>query len=742
MSIGAKKMTLPVYLKTWIAAACVAVGMGTVQAADLPSTSGPYAYYADRVPIRKVLQDFCAAIGATLKMDADVSATINGRLNAASGKEFLDRLTANHGLSWYYNGGTLHIAKLTAQQTKSFPVSAGSIGGLKQALKELGVLDDRFGWAELIDQGLVIVSGPPDYVQVIGKTITSLPLAPSGQQQVFVFRLKHASVEDRTIFYRDKQRTVVGIATILKSLIGAPGPLGATPSAGAEQLVATGIVAPLPSALSNFSLPSLLSPLPSPLPRSQNSAGDTPRSLREPSSGKTKATGGGSDTGNKSAFDAGAGASIEADTRLNAIIVKDAPERFPMYQKLIAMLDVPVPMIEIEARIIDVNKKRVSELGFDWGAASNNAAFTFGDPTRAPGLSDLALGIRARVASNTVVLDGASYLLARIRALETVGDARTVSRPSILTTDNLGALIDLSQTFYTSVSGERVANLVPVTVGTMLKVTPHMIEKDGERHIQMVVDIEDGTLVTRPGLSLPVVQKSTIATQAVILENQSLLIGGYSSENTQDQELRIPLLSDIPVLGRLFISTQRDTNKLDRLFLITPRIVDPAALAKAVTTALPLPLPLPDAPPASAPLPTATPDDTPLTPPAEALPFSTSGLKLTSNLNLTSVADISTAVALQEVSSGAGSGRDELIEALTMALPATLPASAPLTLAYEFSANAMKLTNFLGPMKTADVSAAIALHEAATGSDRQRARAASLNQRTKRDEQWSQEFAR
>jgi type III secretion protein C len=250
------------------------------------------------------------------------------------------------------------------------------------------------------------------------------------------------------------------------------------------------------------------------------------------------------------------------------------------------MIDVPVAMIEIEARIIDIEKTKLTELGFDWAVAAKNASFVFGDPGRAASAGDFALGINARVSSNTVILSGSSYLLSRIQALESAGDAQVIARPSILTTDNLGALIDLSQTFYASVSGERVANLVPVTVGTMLKVTPHLIEREGQRQIQMVVDIEDGTLVSREGLSLPVVKKSTLATQAVILENQSLLIGGYNMENAENALKKIPLLSDLPVVGQLFTTSYANREKYERLFLITPRIVDPLALASAGIPAL------------------------------------------------------------------------------------------------------------------------------------------------------------
>ena len=80
----------------------------------------------------------------------------------------------------------------------------------------------------------------------------------------------------------------------------------------------------------------------------------------------------------------------------------------------------------------------------------------------------------AGVNPTTVIPNVGEFLMARIQALEGNGDARIVSRPSVLTLDNLGALIDLSETFYIQTSGERVANVVPISVGVTLRVTPHI----------------------------------------------------------------------------------------------------------------------------------------------------------------------------------------------------------------------------------------------------------------------------
>jgi type III secretion protein C len=188
-------------------------------------------------------------------------------------------------------------------------------------------------------------------------------------------------------------------------------------------------------------------------------------------------------------------------------------------------------------------------------------------------------------------------LLARIRALEQHGDAQVLSKPMLLTTDNATALIDLSETFYTRVSGERTANLVPVTAGVMLKVTPHIVPTEEGADVQLTVDIEDGALQSRDGVELPVVKRSTVSTQAVIKGRSSLLIGGFNSQRNERVEQRVPLLGSLPWIGGAFrMSTVTDNNR-ERLFLITPTLISttgagptPASTApQAPSAALPLP---------------------------------------------------------------------------------------------------------------------------------------------------------
>jgi type III secretion protein C len=145
--------------------------------------------------------------------------------------------------------------------------------------------------------------------------------------------------------------------------------------------------------------------------------------------------------------------------------------------------------------------------------------------------------------------------------------------------DNLGALIDLSETFYIQAVGERAASVVPISVGVTLRVTPHIIGKEGARAVHLVVDIEDGAIQETKVQNLPTVRRSTIGTQAVVSEQESLLIGGFNSEVKARSKDGIPVLGDMPGIGPLFSKEKTDVQKRERMFLITPRVVQSAAIA-------------------------------------------------------------------------------------------------------------------------------------------------------------------
>jgi len=105
-------------------------------------------------------------------------------------------------------------------------------------------------------------------------------------------------------------------------------------------------------------------------------------------------------------------------------------------------------------------------------------------------------------------------------------------------------------------------------------VTPLIVTEDGHTQIKLAVRIEDGGLTQQSVGTLPVVQRTSITTQAFINEGESLLIAGYRVDSSTNGETGIPLLSKIPFLGALFRYRSHENSHMERLFLLSPRILD------------------------------------------------------------------------------------------------------------------------------------------------------------------------
>lgn len=525
----------------WVLAGAMCLGALDANAAT-PWPESPFSYVSRQRTLEQVFRDFSTTFGLQLRMDDDLageSLPASGRSQSATPTEFLNQLCAAHGLVWHHHAGVLHISRMSSNTTRAFTTQGLPPDTLKRVLGDLGLLDERFGWSGVPERATVFVSGPRTYVERLGEAIGTLPQA-SADQRVLVYRLQHAAVEDRTLRYRDTTITTPGVASILRALIGE--------SAGQIGVAGGGATAGEPGDKAD-------------VPPSGAAGSDLRGAGRGQGKSGVPAPSDLSRNGAKAATGK-SGPSIQSDVRLNAIIVRDSPVNEPVYRQLIEALDVPSSLVEIEAMIIDVNTSNLAELGIDWRSSRGTLSGSYGTPDAA---SD---GATLRFASSGV-LD----LMARIRLLEGKGGARIVSRPSILTQDNMGALIDLSDTFYIQSVGERVADVTPVSVGISLRVVPRIVDEPQGRAIHLVVDIEDGAIQEIQVGKLPTVRRSSIGTQAMVGENKTLVIGGFNAERSLRQRDQVPVLGSVPGVGLFFGKTTEREQKLERLFLITPRVV-------------------------------------------------------------------------------------------------------------------------------------------------------------------------
>jgi type III secretion protein C len=253
----------------------------------------------------------------------------------------------------------------------------------------------------------------------------------------------------------------------------------------------------------------------------------------------------------------------------------------PFYQALIDRFDVQTRAVEIQVAIVNVDVGQSRSMGLDvvQFLKGGNRELSW-----RPGGGDASLdGEDASLFTSLGAIIAGYDVAARLQAMESSNVAKTLSRPSVLTLDNIAAAITRSDQTYVKVAGTYSADLFTVSSSLALRVIPHVIDvedADGQssRQIKLFVSVEDGVMSATGGADgMPMVSSSQINTQAVLEEGQSLIVGGYFKEEHLKKASGVPFLKNLPVIGRLFSIDSTMVATVERLFIISPRIIELSA---------------------------------------------------------------------------------------------------------------------------------------------------------------------
>lgn len=555
------------------------------QAAAIPFKKSTTEIQTDKT-LREILPDFFHDQGLEVVLSPQVAArngTINGSFKGTYAQVWR-RIADSNGLLAYWDGSAVYVYLDSERVTDYTSVPLPLEQQFMSAMGSVNWADAATGnvWKLEPSTGLVTITGTKRFAEQVKQM--ALTIAGLGQHETTRFKfypLKYAWASDTTMNLGNRQVTVPGVASVLRALVGNDG--NGQFSGASERLMSArqrglrgqglaGAGQQPPPPLGNYTVPPAdedgLTPPSAPL---------APTAQR----GSVEAIAGGGDT------------RIVADSFRNAIIVRDTPDRLPMYDELIRQLDVPPQMVEIEATIIDVDKKKARQLGINWFYRNHRTTVGFlsGNQTQADGLANKALLLAALGLGDTsglpplfnnglqigTILGNPAKFVANINALEDDGVAHVVTRPQVITMNDAEAVIQSNQSVYVPVAGAYNSDLYNVTAGTTLRVTPHLVMENGTPHIRMMVQIEDGNITYSPkdaqDIQYPIVSQNAVNTQAVIQDGQGLLLGGLVQDQSQNNEHKIPVLGDIPLLGYLFKTVQKQRAHTERLFLITPRLV-------------------------------------------------------------------------------------------------------------------------------------------------------------------------
>lgn len=498
---------------------------GAEDAQAIPWKTPSYTLVARNMDLRTALNSFAVAEGLSMVISDSVAGQFSGDFRDVPAGEFLDKLATVHNFTWYYDGAALYLYSAGEIQTLLIDLQYMKAGEVRQMLGELGVEDRRFPIRTTSNDELIMVSGPPRYVAIVAETIAKADklreLRTFNEVEVRMFPLKNTWADTVSFRVTSPESTVAikGVAQLLDEMMNG--------AAGGRVVDSVEGVTNKPPA--QASVDSQFRPV------------------------------------------------IRAENRLNAVIVRDVKSRLPMYEGLIKQLDVPQKLVEIAVTVVELSKKDALDWqlslsyggsrGHNTGAIGQNAAnVVLPEDLAGMGLAGALTRIRS------------SYsLYASLTALKEKGKARSISRTTLLTVNNLAARMSDSQSYHARVVGTEVASLEEVSAGTELIIKPRIvpsIQTNIPNQVWLSLELDDGGFETVTVDSMPMTRSSTLQTQTAVFENESIMLAGYLRDIDESAGWGIPFLRDIPWIGWLFggVTTSKET--VQRLFILTPQILD------------------------------------------------------------------------------------------------------------------------------------------------------------------------
>lgn len=267
-----------------------------------------------------------------------------------------------------------------------------------------------------------------------------------------------------------------------------------------------------------------------------------------------------------------------ADQNTNSIIVVTSPENAAIIRSILDQLDKIPEQVMIETIITEASLTAADKLGVEWNFTDshNKVATDFNN-----------IGA---VATSTVDPEGFRYTLTNnnfsvfLNALRSDNKFQVLSTPRIFTSNNVEAVINISQSipYITNsrqdANGNFTYNYQFRDVGVVLTVTPR-ITSNGM--VTMEVDQTANDFQGYTDFNAPIIQQRQATTTVSVKDGETIVLGGIIRRQVTTDKRKIPLLGDIPLLGQLFRSTTKNDQKTELLVFLTPRIVrDPEEARK------------------------------------------------------------------------------------------------------------------------------------------------------------------
>lgn len=273
----------------------------------------------------------------------------------------------------------------------------------------------------------------------------------------------------------------------------------------------------------------------------------------------------------------------EFDARSNSLIVTDIPPKMEEIRKVITSLDKHEKEVLIEARIVQVVLRDGHKSGVDWQGILEKV----GRYQRIQLTNNYALGsaVSPRSIAQIGTLDEDQYQIV-IDAINTMGKSKVLSNPRIAVLNNQEAkiLVGSSKAYITSTTTSGTSGSSNVTaesvnfidLGVKLTVTP-TIHQDNYITIKIRPEVSNSNpaedVKTSSGNLIPVKNTSELETVVRVKDGVTIIMGGLIKDEVSNTQSKIPILGDIPVMGKAFRNENRSVDKTEIVIFITPHII-------------------------------------------------------------------------------------------------------------------------------------------------------------------------
>ena len=268
---------------------------------------------------------------------------------------------------------------------------------------------------------------------------------------------------------------------------------------------------------------------------------------------------------------------IVPDLATNSLIIRTSPPNYPVLEETIAELDVRPAQVLLEVLVTEITLDKDLQYGINWSffadSVGNSAATVAGRLGR--DVSDSTFNLIDDFALRVVRLNSVD-VRAVVRALASKANVQVLSTPHIVALNNEQAriLVGSEVPFTGSVIRDITGGSDRITqyrnIGTELTIIP-TINEDGYVSFRILQQVSDLTEQAIDGN--PIFSTREAETSALVLNGQTVVIGGLIDEQSFDVESGVPVLKDIPVLGYLFKSTRKSRVRTELAIFVTPYVV-------------------------------------------------------------------------------------------------------------------------------------------------------------------------